>query len=75
LIRYQLSQRSQVRLEIYDLMGRRVRTLVDSERDTGVHEIRWDGRNESGSLMASGLYIYRIRAGKFESSKKMLLVR
>ena len=75
LIRYQLSQRSLVQIEIYDLLGRRVKTLVDSERDTGVHEIRWDGRNESGLLMASGLYIYRLRAGKFESSKKMLLIR
>ncbi|HEV8539360.1 MAG TPA: FlgD immunoglobulin-like domain containing protein [Bacteroidota bacterium] len=82
-IRYQLSGRSGVRLEIFDIAGRRVRSLVDAVQLTGVYTFTWDGRNDAGTEVASGMYIYRLRAvrldggkGKdFTATRKLILVR
>ncbi len=78
-IQYQLPSDSKVRIEIYNILGQRVRTLINKEQKAGVYKIPWDGRNAYGSKVASGLYIYRIKAetgGKtFVQAKKMLLVK
>ena len=74
-IRYQISQRSPVRLEIYNLMGQRVRTLVHAAQDAGFFSARWDGRNDEGVSVASGVYLYRLRAGGFTATRKMLLIK
>ncbi|MBI4548287.1 MAG: T9SS type A sorting domain-containing protein, partial [Ignavibacteriae bacterium] len=73
-IRYQLSKRSHVVLEIYNLLGQRIRTLVDEEQRTGVHAVVWTGINDIGYSVASGVYIYRLRAGDFISNRKLLLI-
>ncbi|MBM2840810.1 MAG: Choice-of-anchor protein, partial [Bacteroidetes bacterium] len=74
-IGYQLNKRGEVKLEIYNLLGQRVRTLVDAEQVTGVYSVEWDGRNGLGLNAASGVYIYRLRSGEFTASKKLLLLR
>ncbi len=74
-IRYQIGKRSPVRLEIYNLVGQRVRTLVHTTLEAGSYAARWDGRNDEGVSAASGVYMYRLRAGEFMATRKMLLIR
>ncbi|MCH7764531.1 MAG: T9SS type A sorting domain-containing protein, partial [Candidatus Marinimicrobia bacterium] len=74
-IRFQLAKHSNVKLMIYDVLGRNVRTLVSDKMDAGHHVINWNGLNDQGANVASGMYIYRIKAGDFIAHRKMLLVR
>ncbi len=76
IIAYQLPLNSEVRLEVYNIAGQLVRTLVDREQQSaGTYAIAWDGRDESGNLLASGVYVYRIETENWVNSKKMLLLR
>ena len=80
VIKYELPQAVEVQLAIFDLTGRRVRTLVQQQQQAGQYEVIWDGRNEQGEAIASGLYIYQIRAAPSTSSgfvqaRRMALVR
>jgi hypothetical protein len=63
-----------VRLSIYDIRGRRVRTLLEADRPPGRHRAHWDGRDDAGAPAASGVYIYRLEAGPFRAVRKMTLV-
>ncbi|GAB4372740.1 MAG: hypothetical protein Kow0042_16230 [Calditrichia bacterium] len=74
-IRYQLSTASLVELTIYNLNGQKVRTLVNERKPAGNYQIQWDGRDDSGRQVASGVYLYRIRAGAFSQTKKMILMK
>jgi hypothetical protein len=74
-IRYQLSKKSEVRLEVFNLLGQRVKTLFEGEQVTGAYSVTWRGDSNVGTAVASGVYIYRIRAGEFVQSKKLLLLR
>jgi PKD repeat protein len=74
-IRYQLKRRSNVTLEIFDVVGRLVRTLVNGEQLTGAHAAIWDGTNEVGIEASSGVYFYRLRANDFTMVRKLLLVK
>jgi hypothetical protein len=69
-IRYSLAQPGQVKLRVYDLLGRLVATLVDDKQNAGVYNVPFDARNT-----ASGLYFYRIEAGEFTQVKKMLVLK
>ena len=62
-------------LRIYNLLGHKVRTLVDKPQETGYYSVVWDGRDELGNDVASGIYFYSLHAGKFRDTKKMILVR
>lgn len=64
-----------VSLRIFDINGQLVRTLVDQDLPAGKHERLWDGKNDSGNFVASGIYIYRISAGHFDRSARMLLMK
>jgi len=64
-----------VKLEIFDVTGQRVTILVNKELPPGEYTVSWDGRNDAGKEVASGLYIYRLQAGGFTQSRKMLLLR
>lgn len=75
VIRYQLSKRSKVRLDVFNALGQLMKTLVEGEQTTGVYTVRWDGTNGEGVLAASGMYVYRLRAGELTASRKMLLIR
>ena len=64
-----------VRIDIYDLRGRRVKTLVDGYKTSGVYSVTWNGTNETGKVCASGVYYYRIHAGTNVVTRKMLFLR
>ncbi|MFC1563512.1 kelch repeat-containing protein [candidate division KSB1 bacterium] len=74
-IKYQLPERTPVLIVIYNILGQEVRTLVNEAKDTGFYSIKWDGRNNFGKYVGSGVYIYRIKAGKFILTRKMLLIK
>jgi hypothetical protein len=75
LINYGLPQDTHVELAVYNILGQRVRTLVDGIRPAGQHRARWDGTDDGGRPLASGLYFCRMKAGGYISVRKMLLVR
>lgn len=74
-IRFELAATQDVKLAIYDILGRRVRFLTNQSFGPGFHVVNWDGRNDSGERVASGVYVYRIKAGDFISHRKMLMVQ
>jgi uncharacterized delta-60 repeat protein len=74
-IKYDLAEATEVRVEIFDLLGKHVRTLVNQRQAAGRYAVSWDGRNENGQVVTSGVFIYQLRAGHFAQSRKMMLVR
>ena len=75
-IKYDLPGASNVRLTIYNFLGQSVRTLVDAEQTAGFYSVGWDGRDDSGVKMPSGVYIYRLEAGQqFVQIRKMILLK
>ncbi len=75
IISYQIPKSSHVRVEVFNLIGQRIRTLVDEKKDLGTYQITWDGLDENGLSVGSGIYIYKMRADGFMAIKKMVLVR
>lgn len=75
-IRYALPTASRVVLRIYDLLGREVRTLVDAVQSSGGQTVVWNGTDDRGKSVSSGIYIYRVTAaGRLEGARKMLLLK
>jgi hypothetical protein len=74
-IRWYLPSASRVRIVIFDVTGRPVRLLVDEKFEAGISSAAWDGTRDSGEAAASGVYFYRIEAGSFSESRKMVLLR
>jgi DNA-binding beta-propeller fold protein YncE len=74
-IKYQLPKVSDVKLVIYNILGQQVRTLLNGQIEAGYHSVVWDGRNETGQSVASGIYIYRFEAGDFQKTMKLLILR
>ena len=74
-ISFGLAENGRVTLSIYDVSGRLVRTLIDETRNAGLYRETWDGRNAGGAAVSSGVYFYRLRAGTFSGTKKMVLTR
>jgi hypothetical protein len=64
-----------VTVVIYDMRGRRVRTLIDSDLEPGTHQIHWDGRNDRGEPIASGIYLYQLKAGGETFTRKMTVLK
>lgn len=62
-------------LKIYNIRGQLVRTLVDEPKTTGSYEVIWDGKDETGVEVASGVYLYKLRAGEYTESQKMILMK
>jgi len=73
--RYGLREPGQVSLKVYNMLGQLVRTIVDEQQVEGYHEALWDGRNEIGATVASGIYVYRMTAGNFVETKRMILMK
>ena len=69
-IGFGLPERARVELTVYDITGRQVAELVNGWRDVGVHEVTFDA-----SDLSSGIYIYRLQAGEYEASGKMVLLK
>ena len=72
---YNLEQASKVELIIYNIRGQKVRTLVNEPQGKGKHQIIWNGKDDKNQAVASGVYLYRMKNGKFSSSKKMILLK
>ncbi|HPA25824.1 MAG TPA: FlgD immunoglobulin-like domain containing protein [bacterium] len=74
-ISYELPRASEVRLVVFDTMGRVVKNLVSGQQHAGQHQVVWNGRDESGLAVPSGVYFYRINAGGFNATRRMMLVK
>ncbi len=75
-ISYNLPQNVTVSLKIYNIMGKEVKTLVNNQlQSPGSYTVQWDGRDNSGNMVASGTYLYRIQASHFTETKKMILLK
>ncbi len=74
-IRFSLPQEEHVRLHIFDITGKLVKTLIDEAITAGNREIEWDGTNIDGQKVASGLYLYRMQAGNYVMTKKMVMMK
>ena len=74
-IRYQLPADCFVTLIIYNMLGQRIRTLVNQKQPAGSYTVHWDGKDDNGMMVASGLYLYKLNADRFNKLKKMVLLR
>ena len=74
-IRYALPEESMVTISIYDLMGRKVRTLVNDVQSAGYRTAMWNATNDMGRAVSAGMYIYTIQAGDFVMNRKMVLMK
>jgi len=75
LIRFELPKRSFVKVEVYNTLGQTIRTLIAEQKPAGVHIIKWDGKDDQGSSVSSGVYFYSLETGDFRQVKKMVLLR
>ncbi|MCH8010979.1 MAG: T9SS type A sorting domain-containing protein, partial [Candidatus Marinimicrobia bacterium] len=74
-IAYDLSSVTYVTLKVYDLLGRHVRTLVNESQIAGSYLAVWDGKDNTGGMVSTGIYLYRLETEQFISTKKMVLLR
>jgi M6 family metalloprotease-like protein len=74
-IRYDVASRSHVRLEVFDVRGAVVRTLVNDVQEPNEYGVQWDGRNDRGNAVSSGVYFYRLTAAGFSDVRKMTLMK
>ena len=74
-LRYALPEDGIVNITIYDMMGRRVKTLVNSSQTAGYKSIRWNATNDRNEPVSAGLYLYTIQAGEFRQTRKMVLLK
>ena len=74
IIPYQIPVSTHVRLEVFNLLGQRLATLVDAERSAGAHTAQWDGTDVAGRAVGAGVYIYRLSGGGMTESRRMVLV-
>jgi len=75
VIEYALPKSCDVRIKIYNILGQEVRNLVNERQEAGYKIIGWDGKDDRGKEISSGIYFYRIVAGNFVKSKKMVLLK
>ena len=75
VIRFSLAQQTELELAIYNLLGQKVAALLDQRRPAGEHVVSWNGRDETGAELASGVYVYRLRTESHVATRKLLLLR
>ncbi|MBI4232912.1 MAG: VCBS repeat-containing protein [Chloroflexi bacterium] len=75
VIHFALPESGEVELSVYNIAGQEVAVLVQGRREAGIYVVRWDGRDDMGRELASGVYLYRLRAGERMETRKMVLVR
>ncbi|MCH8325423.1 MAG: T9SS type A sorting domain-containing protein [Bacteroidetes bacterium] len=75
VIKYALPEASFVTLKIYNMLGQEIKTLVSGDKSAGVYNVQWNGKDNYGSPVASGTYIYRIVTGNYAQSNKMILLK
>ena len=74
-IAFSLDKSAEVNLSIYNMLGQKVRTLVNGTRPSGMHVLQWDGRDENGRNLATGIYLYTLTSGSTSITKKMALMK
>ncbi|NIT59597.1 MAG: T9SS type A sorting domain-containing protein [Aliifodinibius sp.] len=62
-------------ITVYNILGQKIRTLISQKQSVGDHQVIWDGRDDGGHEVASGVFIYQLRAGEYVDVKKMVLMR
>ena len=72
---YSLTEENMVKITVYDMLGRKVRTLVNAAREAGRWSVRWDATNDQGGPVSDGVYLYQIRTDKFSETKKMIFIK
>lgn len=75
IIEYEMGQTGHALVQVFDLLGRRVATLVNADMPSGVHQIEWDGRTDNGAVAASGVYFYRMQVAGAQKTRSMVVVR
>lgn len=75
VIGFTVPESGSVSIMVYDVLGRHVRTLVSQPYQVGLHSVVWDGRDDSGSMVSAGVYVYTIKSGKYAAAKKMLFMK
>ncbi len=73
-ISYSLKENKHTQLVIYNALGQKIRTLVHEPQTAGIHAIQWNGQNENGEQVSSGIYFYRLTAGSFIQTRRMMLI-
>jgi hypothetical protein len=74
-IEFDVPNKSQVNLTVYNVLGQKVKTLVNQEMAAGTYKADWDGRGESGTSISSGIYFYKFEAGSYVTTKKMVMLK
>ena len=74
-IRYLLGENAHVSLKVYNVLGQLVTILVDDQQSAGYHEAVWEGKNEAGATVASGVYVYRLASGSFSEARRMFFTK
>ena len=74
-LRYDLPEQATVNIIIYDMLGRRVKTVVNTTQEAGFKSVIWDATNSQGKPVSAGLYLYQIQAGGFVQTRKMVLLK
>lgn len=75
VIKFDLPQSSKVKLDIYNILGQKVKSLVDEKLSAGYKKVTWDGTNQNGKSVASGVYFYRLQTDKFIEARKMVMLK
>jgi hypothetical protein len=75
VIKYTIPKEGSVKIQVFDITGRLVTTLVNANEATGTYSVTWDGRNSGGQAVSSGIYLYRLQANDFVSVKKMVMLK
>ncbi|GAG15607.1 unnamed protein product, partial [marine sediment metagenome] len=74
-ISFRLAERMNASLVVYNMLGQKVKTLVNGDMVAGTHTVHWDGRDEAGNPAASGVYFYRLKTDTFDQTKRMVLMK
>jgi len=74
-IKYELARTADVNITIYNIQGQKIKTIVDAKQNVGKHDVVWDGRNEAYNRVASGVYFVKMKAGDFNKTQKMILLK
>ncbi len=75
IIRFQLPKSAEVKIEIYNLLGQKIRTLLFEQKTAGIHAIKWDGKDDLGRSIVSGVYFISLEVEQFRQVNKLVLLR
>ena len=75
MIQFDVAKRTEMNISVYNLLGQKVKTLLNKNMETGTYTLKWNGRDDTGSMLPSGMYFYELKSPLFTSVKKLVLVR